>query len=173
MLKLLQEITKFLSSFTLLLEIRIEYLLFYLVLSPYFCLVPLFESLRQVCHLLSSLFVQGLLSHSRIFHSYGNVTITGEGLQILTYALYSWPQSSEGSLACHTYCDTGHLFIIWSSPRTRDTHTYCHALSSEAVTTRFYNLGLSQLGFEHPTFSLQGQRSNHCTTATVLLSNSS
>ena len=37
----------------------------------------------------------------RIFHSYGDVTITGEGLQ-----------SSEGSLACHTNCDTGHPFIM-------------------------------------------------------------
>ena len=25
---------------------------------------------------------------------------------------HSWPLSSEGSLACHTYCDTGHPFIL-------------------------------------------------------------
>ena len=31
---------------------------------------------------------------------------------------------SERSLACHTYCDTGHP-CIWSSLRTRDTPTYC------------------------------------------------
>ena len=24
----------------------------------------------------------------------------------------SWPLTSEGSLACHTYCDTGHPFIM-------------------------------------------------------------
>ena len=54
------------------------------------------------------LLVWGFTSHSRIFHSY-------EGLQILTYARHSWPLSSEGSLPCHTYCDTvssvynGHL----------------------------------------------------------------
>ena len=58
------------------------------------------------------MFVCGLSSHSRIFHSYGDVTITGEGLQILTYARHLWPLSSEGSLACHTYCDTGHPFIM-------------------------------------------------------------
>ena len=51
-------------------------------------------------------------SHSRIFHSYGDVTVAGEGQQILTYARHSWPLSSEGSLACHTYCDTGHPFIM-------------------------------------------------------------
>ena len=40
-----------------------------------------------------------LSSHSRIIHTYGDVTITGEGLQILTYARHSWPLSHEGSLA--------------------------------------------------------------------------
>ena len=59
------------------------------------------------------LFVYGVLSsHSRIFHSYGDVTIADEGLQILTYARHSWPWSSEGSLTCHTYWPTlynGHL----------------------------------------------------------------
>ena len=51
-------------------------------------------------------------TRSRIFHSYGDVTITGEGLQILTYARHSWPMSSEGSLRCCTYCDMGHPFIM-------------------------------------------------------------
>ena len=48
------------------------------------------------------------VNHStlRIFHSFGDVTTTGEGLQILTYARHSLLFSSEGSLACHTYCDT-------------------------------------------------------------------
>ena len=55
------------------------------------------------------MFVWGLSFHSRIFHSYGDITIASEGLQILTYARHSWPLSSEGSLACHTYCDTGHI----------------------------------------------------------------
>ena len=44
------------------------------------------------------LLVWDLSSHSRIFHSYGDVTVVGEGLQILTYARHSWPLSSEGSL---------------------------------------------------------------------------
>ena len=30
----------------------------------------------------------------------------------LTCARDSWPLSSEGSLTCHTYCDTGHSFIM-------------------------------------------------------------
>ena len=42
----------------------------------------------------------------------GDVTVAVEGLQILTCALHSWPLSSEASLACHTFCDTGHPFIM-------------------------------------------------------------
>ena len=47
-----------------------------------------------------------------VYHSCEDVTITDEGLQILTYARHSWPLSSERSLACHTYCDREHLFIM-------------------------------------------------------------
>ena len=60
---------------------------------------------------------------------------------------------SEGSLACHTSCDTGHPFkmVISEDP----WHTYCRAFSGVAVTTCFYDLGLLRLGFEHPTFRLR------------------
>ena len=51
------------------------------------------------------LFVWGCTSHSIIFHSYGDVTITGEGLHILTYAQHSLSLNSEGSLVLSTYCD--------------------------------------------------------------------
>ena len=40
----------------------------------------------------------GFSSHSRIAHSYGDVTIDGDGLQIFTYARHLWPLSSEDSL---------------------------------------------------------------------------
>ena len=64
------------------------------------------------------LFVWSLSSHSRSFHSYGVVTIANEGLQILTYARHSWPLSSECSLKCHTFCDTGLPFkmVISENP---------------------------------------------------------
>ena len=48
----------------------------------------------------SSFFLGGgvvCLSPSRIFLSFGDVTIAGEGLQILTYAQNLWPLSSVGS----------------------------------------------------------------------------
>ena len=47
-----------------------------------------------------------------IFHSYGDITFTGEGLEILTYARHSWLLRSEDSLACQTYRNTGHPFTI-------------------------------------------------------------
>ena len=56
----------------------------------------------------------GLTSHWKFFHSYGAVTIIGEGLQYFTYAWHSWsgPLSSEGFFAWLTYIDTGHAFIM-------------------------------------------------------------
>ena len=97
------------------------------------------------------LFVWVLSSHSRPFHSYEDVTITAEGFQSLTYARHTWPFISKGSSPCHTYCDTGH-----PSSKNRDTYTYCRAFRSGAVTTCFYDLGQSRLGFEQPTFRLKG-----------------
>ena len=102
------------------------------------------------------LFVWGFSSNSRIFHSYGYFTMAGEGLLILTYPRHSWSLSSESFLACHTCCDTGHPFIMVIS----ETHTYCRAFISGTATTWFYDLGLSRLGFEHPTFRLRGKRLN-------------
>ena len=36
---------------------------------------------------------------------------------------------------------------------------YCRAFGRGAVSTCFYDFGLSRLGFEHPTFRLGGERS--------------
>ena len=51
----------------------------------------------------------------RIFHSYWDVTIGGDGLQIdLCLALMAFSSmafSSEGSFACHTCCNTGPQFL--------------------------------------------------------------
>ena len=67
--------------------------------------------------------------------------MTSEGLQILTYAQHLWSLSSEGSLACHTYCDTRNpfLMVIFTCTSTRDTQTYCRAFVSGVITTCFYD----------------------------------
>ena len=107
------------------------------------------------------LFVCGLSSHSRIFHSHGDVIITSEGLHILTYARHLWPFSSEGSLAYHTYCDTGHPFIMvisedpWHShllPSVwqRSYHYLFLRLRSVAAGIRTYNLPLAGRKFLPP-----------------------
>ena len=71
---------------------------------------------------------------------------------------------------CHTNCDTGHPFIIHVMVTPEDPW-HCLALDNGAVTTCFHDLDPSQLGFEHPTFRMQGKRSNrlrHCGGACVL-----
>ena len=55
-----------------------------------------------VCFLIC-LLVWRFTSRSKIFHSYGDVTITDEGVQILIYARYLWPLSSEGSSRYHPF----------------------------------------------------------------------
>ena len=103
---------------------------------------------------------------SRIFHSYGDVTITGSGLQILTYARHSRPLSSEGSLACHTYCDTtGHLYYN-GHLRGPVTHTCCRAFSNGTVTTRFFDLGRSWDSNTQPS-ACRANVLTHCATAAV------
>ena len=64
-------------------------------------------------------FVWAFTFHSRTFYSYGDITITGEELLILTYDRCSWPLSSDGSLVYHKFCDTWH-HLKWSSLRGQD-----------------------------------------------------
>ena len=56
------------------------------------------------------LFVLFLFVVYRPFREFFRIAV--EGLQILTYARLSWSLRSEDSLAFHTYCDTGHPFIM-------------------------------------------------------------
>ena len=79
-------------------------------------------------------------------------------LPILIYTRYSWQLSSEDSLKCHTYCDTGQPFIIVI---TSDTHTCCRAFYSGAVTSCFIDLHvrLSRSGIERPISRMRGVRS--------------
>ena len=50
----------------------------------------------------------------RIFAPLENLSLTWnrQKAPILSYTRHSWQLSSEGSLACHTYCDTSHPFIM-------------------------------------------------------------
>ena len=69
-------------------------------------------------------------------------------------AIEQWGFFSVPHLLWH-----GASVYSWSSPRTRDTHTFCITNSSGAVITCFYDIGLSRLGLQHPTFRFLDQRS--------------
>ena len=60
------------------------------------------------------------------------------------------------------------IHLLWSSTRTRDTHTCRRAFGSEAVTTCLYEKALSQLGFEQETISLRGKCAYPFTTAAAM-----
>ena len=80
---------------------------------------------------------------------------------LITRGLCEWGFFSLQQLLWHG------AFVYNAHSGPRDTRTYCRAFGSGTVTTCFfYDLGLSRLRFEHPTFRLRGERSNplchHC-----------
>ena len=84
------------------------------------------------------LFVRGFSSNSKYFHTFEDAIIADEGLKIFTYAWHLWPLSSEGSLAYHTYYDTGHPFKMIVS----EDLWHSHMFSSGAVITCFNDICL-------------------------------
>ena len=105
------------------------------------------------------LFVCGVLSHSRSFHLYGDVTIAGERLQIFTYARHLWPLSSEGSLACHTYCDTS----VYNGPVTLTPIAERLAVKLSLPVLRLSSV---PAGIRTPNLPL-ANAINHCAIAAV------
>ena len=87
-------------------------------------------------------FVVVILRPTREFFTHGNVTITNERLQILTYSWHSWPLSSEGFL------NMPHL--LWHRSTiykpNHDTGTCCLKLGCGAVATYFNDLVLLRSG---------------------------
>ena len=89
-------------------------------------------------------------------HSFVEVTITGKELHILTNTRHLLPLSSEGSLTCHIYCDTGQPFKMVTSEDPWHSHLGCGAL-----TTCFNDLGLYRPGIEPRfTFLIHGGMSD-------------
>ena len=96
------------------------------------------------------LFSRKCSTHSRIFHSFGGDLPVAN----LTHARHLWPLSSKGSLVCHTNCDTGQPFIMAISETSRPMPSVWQG------SCRHLFQRLSRLVFEHPSFRLQGERSN-------------
>ena len=82
-------------------------------------------------------------SHSKNCHSHGDVTITGEGLQILTYTRHSWYKKVR-VLQLDTLTVTRDVHLLWLFPRPRDTHTCCRPFGSRVLNAYFNELGLSR-----------------------------
>ena len=61
-----------------------------------------------------------------------------------------WPFSPENSLAYHTYCDTGHPFIMIIT----EDKWHSHLMPSVQQWGVINDLGLSRLGIEHPAFRI-------------------
>ena len=129
--------------------------------QPYYChvfqhgselwLFILFRSMR-VIDFFPVVFKEFYITHENFFYSF-DVRSANFYLCSIPMAIEQWGFFIE----CHTYCDTGHLFKMVISEDPWHLHLMpivcqwsCHYLS--------YDIGLSKLGFEHPT--LQGERSN-------------
>ena len=110
-------------------------------------------------------FVWSFTSHSRFFHSFWDVTITGEGLRILTYARHSWPFISvpRAHLLLHrTSVYKCHL----RGPVTLTT--FADRLAVELSLSVRNDLGLLRLGFEHKAFRLRVNALTHHQTLLLL-----
>ena len=112
----------------------------------------------------NSFFLFVCSENSKILHSFGDVTITCEGLQILTYARALRTLSSEGSLACDTYCDiriycssvyNGHL----RGPVTLAPNSECLAVELSLPVLTTYNRYVVA-GSRTPNLPLAGESSN-------------
>ena len=109
----------------------------------------------------------GLTSHSRIFHSDGNVIVTSGGLQILTYTWHSWPLSSGCSFPCHTLCDMGKNGYLQN--RVHDTRICCRAFGIGAITILSLYLRLRSVANGDRTLivRMRGERYTNWATAAV------
>ena len=106
----------------------------------------------------------GFYVHSIFFNSHGYVSITSEGLQILTFARHVIEQwgffSVQHPLLHGASVYNGHPW----EPLTL-TH-FAERSISGAVSTCFHDLGLSRLGLEHQT-SCGANVLTHCAIAAV------
>ena len=112
------------------------------------------------------LFVSLLYSyHSRIFHSYRDVTMIGKGLQTLTYAQHPLSHWTVKVLLRATPTMTRDIRLIRVISKYHDTYL-CSRAFWGSYHYMFYDLGLLRLKFEHSTFTLQDRHSNtlghHC-----------
>ena len=103
----------------------------------------------EVYHTHTHTFELVFSSHSRFFHSFGDVTITDEGLKFLPiFGIHGhWAVRVLKSVDVTPTATRANL-LLWSSPRTRSTYNCCRVFGSVAVITCFKDFGLSRPGIE-------------------------
>jgi hypothetical protein len=84
-------------------------------------------------------------SHEQLYSSLATVTIAGDRDANLDLCLALTAFSSEGSFTCHTYHDTGPVFMVISE-RPVNLTSKCRAASEGAITTYFKRLGFEAAG---------------------------
>ena len=108
---------------------------------------------RVICGIIC-LFVWCFSSHARNFHSYGYVTIAGylcsALMSIEHWGFFKVPQLLWHGASVYNGHPEGPVTLTHIAER----------LAAELSLPVFYAFGLSQLGFEHPTFHIWGERSN-------------
>ena len=72
---------------------------------------------------------------------------------------HSWPLSSEGSLACHTYRDTGHPFLMVISEDPWQSHRLPWVMQW-SCNYLFLRLMPVVVGIQNSTFRMRGERFN-------------
>ena len=113
------------------------------------------------------LFVWGVSSHSRIFHSYGEFTMTGEGLQIfyLCSALMTIKQWWFFNMPHHLWHGLPFIMVISEDPR------HPHLLPSVwqwSCHYLFLRLRSVAAGIQTPNLPLaRGKILSYCVTAAV------
>ena len=122
-------------------------------ISAFSSVIPL--PLYFLCSL-KFLFVWSFSSHSRIFHSFKDVAITGRRLQILTYARHLWSLSNEGSLTCHTYCDNGASIYNVNLIKPVTLTPNAERLAVELLNPVFFRLRSVLAGIQTPNLPLAG-----------------
>ena len=108
------------------------------------------------------------------FHLFGDLRSTFANYPLIwIWHYYRWKSSNFDPWPALIVLELWRLFslphLLWhgpgihlslSPPRNHDTYTCCRAFGSGAVTTWFYDLCVSCLGFEHKTFRIRCERSN-------------
>ena len=111
----------------------------------------------------------GFFLQPRILQSHGDITITGEGLQMsdLYLAFIAIQQWGLFNVP-HLLWRGASVYKVFSEDS--DTHTCCRAFSSGAVITCINDIGLSRPIFENSIFRKWGNNLTDCAAAVVLWS---